>query len=176
MENQTTSSKSIMINNGLILGLISILISVTVYALGKTYDQHWSVGVISFLIMVAIIVMGIKKFKASNGGYLSLGEAIKIGLGIALISGIISVAYTYVFTSFIEPDFFINLAQVQEQKWIDQGLTDEQIEGAKVMMDKMSNPMMTAGFTVIGSLFFGFIISLISGAVMKEKNEEVTSI
>jgi len=165
-----------MINNGLILGLISILISVTVYALGKTYDQHWSVGVISFLIMVAIIVMGIKKFKASNGGYLSLGEAIKIGLGIALISGIISVAYTYVFTSFIEPDFFINLAQVQEQKWIDQGLTDEQIEGAKVMMDKMSNPMMTAGFTVIGSLFFGFIISLISGAVMKEKNEEVTSI
>lgn len=172
MENQTTSSKSIMINHGLLLGIISILISVTVYALGKTYDQHWSVGVISFLIMVAVIVIGVKKFKASNGGYLSLGEGIKIGLGIALISGIISVAYTYVFTSFIEPDFFINLAQVQEQKWIDQGLTDEQIEGAKVMMDKMSNPMMTAGFTVIGSVFFGFIISLITGAVMKESKEE----
>ena len=172
MENQTTSAKSIMINNGLILGLISILISVTVYATGYTYDQHWSVGVISFLIMVAIIVMGIKKFKASNEGFLSIGEAIKMGLGIALISGIISVAYTYVFTSFIEPDFFINLAQVQEQKWIDQGLTDEQIEGAKVMMDKMSNPMMTAGFTVIGSLFFGFIISLITGAVMKESKED----
>lgn len=176
MENQTSSSKSIMINHGLILGLISILISVTVYALGKTYDQHWSVGVISFLIMVAVIVMGIKKFKASNGGYLSLGEAIKIGLGIALISGIISVVYTFIFTTYIEPDFFINLVQVQEQKWIDAGLTDEQIEMQTEMMKKMSGPMVTAGFTVIGSLFFGFIISLISGAAMKEKNEDITSI
>ncbi|MFK5878671.1 MAG: DUF4199 domain-containing protein [Flavobacteriaceae bacterium] len=176
MENQTTSSKSIMINYGLILGLISILISVTVYATGHTYDQHWSVGVVSFLIMVAVIVMGIKKFKESNGGFLKLGEAIKIGMGIALISGIVSVVYTFIFTSYIEPDFFTNLIQVQEQKWIDAGMADDQIENAKVMMEKMSGFSMTAGFAVIGSVFFGFIISLISGLIMKESDEEITSI
>jgi len=176
MENQTTSAKSIMINYGLVLGLISILTSVTVYAMGHTYDQHWSIGVVSFLIMIAVIVMGIKKFKESNNGYLKLGEALKIGLGIALISGIISVLYTYVFTTFIEPDFFKNLVQIQEQKWMAAGMSDEQIENSKIMMSKMSNPMMTAGFSVIGSVFFGFIISLISGAIMKKSNEEITSI
>jgi len=176
MENQTTSAKSIMINYGLILGVISILTSVTVYATGHTYDQHWSIGVVSFLIMIAVIVMGIKKFKDSNGGFLKFGEAIKIGLGIALISGIIAVLYTYVFTTIIEPDFFKNLALIQEQKWIDAGMSDEQIETSKVMMSKMSNPMMTAGFSVLGSVFFGFIISLISGAIMKNTNEEITSI
>ena len=175
MENQTTSSKSIMINNGLILGLISILISVSVYAVGDVYDQHWSISLISFLIMVAVLVMGIKKFKASNGGFLTIGGAIKIGLGIALISGIISVLYTFVFTSYIEPDFFMNMAQVQEQKLIDAGLTDEQIEMQLEMMGKMSGTTMTSAMILIFSLFFGFIISLISGAIMKEKNEEVTS-
>ena len=172
MENQTTSSKSIMINHGVILGVISILISVIVYALGKTYDQHWSVGVIGILAMITIIAMGIKKVKAGNGGFLTLGEGIKTGLGIALISGIIALVYNYIFMAMIEPEYFTTLAQIQEQKWIDQGLTDEQIEGAKVMMEKMSGPGMSSAIAIAFSLFLGFIISLITGAIMKEAKEE----
>ncbi len=172
MENQKVSAKNIMINYGAILGIISILISVSVYAMGKTYDQHWSIGVISFIVMVAILTMGIKKVKELNDGFLSLGEALKTGLGIALISGLISVAYTYVFTTIIEPDYFITLAEVQEQKWIDAGMTDEQIEMQLGIMEKTSGPVITSAFVIIGSLFFGFIISLIAGLIMKETKEE----
>ncbi len=50
--------------------------------------------------------MGLKTFKASNNGLLSLGESLKIGLGISLYGAIIYVIYFFVFTNFIEPDFF----------------------------------------------------------------------
>ena len=176
MENQKVSTKQIMINYGAMLGLISVLISVTVYAMGQSYDQHWSIGVIGFAVMIILIALGIKKVKTSNDGFLSLGEALKTGLGIALISGLISVVYTYLFTTIIEPDFFTNLAQIQEDKWIDAGMTDEAMESASAMMEKMSGPFITSAISIIASLFFGFIISLITGLIMKESNEEITSI
>ena len=176
MENQKVAAKQVMINYGGILGLTSILTSVSVYAMGKAYDPHWSVSVISFAIMIAIISFGIKKVKESNDGFLSLGEALKVGLGIALIAGIISVVYTYIFTTVIEPDYFTTMAEVQEQKWIDADMSEEQMETASAMMEKMSGPMITSAISIIASLFFGFIISLIAGLIMKQSNEEITSI
>ncbi|MBV1888496.1 MAG: DUF4199 domain-containing protein [Urechidicola sp.] len=172
MENQKLSTKSIMLNQGLMQGIASILLAVIVYAMGMSYDQPWYISLLGFVIMIVFISMGLKKFKDSNDGYLKLGEAIKIGLGISLIAAIIYVIYFNVFVSFIEPDFYTNLLEVQEQKWIDQGLTDEQIEGATAMTQKMSNPTMTSGITLAASLFFGFIISLIAGLVMKNTKEE----
>ena len=176
MENQTTSSKSVMLSHGLMQGIASILLSVIIYAMGQSYEQPTWVSIVSIIITIVFIMMGLKKFKASNDGYLKLGEAIKIGLGIALIAALIYVAYFILFVNVIEPDFYTNMGAVQEQKWIDQGLTDEQIEGAKAMMAKMSNPMMTSGIVLITSLFFGFIISLIAGLIMKNTKEEITSI
>ena len=57
MENQEMSPKQIMLNYGLLLGFASILINVVLYAAGKTYDQHWSVGVISTLITVSVLIL-----------------------------------------------------------------------------------------------------------------------
>merc|ERR1711916_54700 len=164
-ENQQTSAKQVMLNYGLILGFAGILINVAVFAMGKTYDPHWSVMVIGILVTIAVIVMGIKKVKESNNGLLSLGDALKTGLGIALIAGIISVIYTFIFTNYIEPEYFERMAEVQQQKMSEQypNMSDEQIENAMEMTKKMSGIGMTAEVSLIGSLFIGFIISLIAG-------------
>ena len=82
MEDQKSSTKQIMLNYGLMLGFISILISVANYAVGNIYEQHWAVSVVSILITIAVIVLGIKKVKELNSGYLTLGEALKTGLGV----------------------------------------------------------------------------------------------
>lgn len=175
MENQTNSTKQIMLNYGLYSGIAAILISVVNYAIGNVYDPHWWVMAAGSIISIALIVLGIKKVKELNGGYLSLGEAIKTGLGIALIGGLISVIYTFIFTSFIEPDFYKNMAEVSNQKLLEKypNFSDEQLESAQAMASKISNPTMTAAFGLMGSLFFGFIVSLISGAIMKKKNPEL---
>ena len=174
MENQQKSTKQIMLNFGLYSGIAGIIISVINYAIGNIYEPHWWVIVVSVIVSIALIVLGIKSVKELNGGYLTLGEAIKTGLGIALIGGIISVLYTLIFTSFIEPDFYVRMAEVSHQKILDQypNFTDEQLEAAEAMASKFSNPTMTAAFGLMGSLFFGLIVSLIAGAIMKNKNPE----
>ena len=174
MENQQTSAKQVMLNYGLILGFAGILINVAVFAMGKTYDPHWSVMVIGILVTIAVIVMGIKKVTESKNGFLSLGDALKTGLGIALIAGVISVIYTFIFTNYIEPEYFERMAEVQQQKMLEQypNMSDEQIENAMEMTKKMSGIGMTAAVSLIGSLFIGFIISLIAGLIMKKSEEE----
>ncbi len=178
MKDQEMSPKQIMLNYGLILGFASILINVVLYAAGKTYDQHWSVGVVSIIITVAVIILGIKKIKELNNGFLSLSEALKTGLGIALISGLIAVVYTLIFTNFIEPEFFARMMEVQQQKMLEAypNFTDEQLEASMEMAKKMSGPVMTSAIAIIGSLFLGFIIALIGGLIMKKSDEEITSI
>ena len=173
MENQKSSATQTMLNYGLILGIVSILMSVGIYAMGMIYEQGMMVMLISFVIMAVIIFLGLKNFKAGNGS-LTLGEAIKIGLGIALVSAVISIIYNQIFINFIEPDFMENMMKVGEQKMLEQNpnMTDEQLEVAKGMQEKMSSPLIGIAFGIIGSLFFGFIISLIEGLILKTPSVE----
>ncbi|RXP57600.1 DUF4199 domain-containing protein [Lutibacter sp. HS1-25] len=174
MENQQSSSKQVMLNYGLILGIISVLITVANYAFGNVYEPHWGVSVASGIGTVAVIVLGLKAIKTNNGGFLSLGESLKTGLGIALISGLVFLIYFYVFVNFIEADYFTNMASYQEAKMIEMypNMSDEDLENAIEMSKKFSGFGMTSAIILIMSLFFGFVVSLIAGLIMK-KTEEV---
>lgn len=171
MENQA-NSKSFIINNGVILGVLGILISVTLYAMGMHLDPHWSIGILQFILMIAIIVLGISQFKKANGGFLSWGQGVKIGVGIAILSALISVIYNYIFITFVEPDFMAQVMEVQNQKLLDQGRSQEQIEAANAMTEKFKSPLFASAFGIIGSAIGGFIISAIAAAIMKKSEEE----
>ncbi|WP_297804290.1 DUF4199 domain-containing protein [uncultured Polaribacter sp.] len=171
MENQV-SSKSIIINQGLYLGIVSILINLVVYALGNHLQPHWSVSVIFFVVLTGFIVMGMKQFKSSNGGFMSWGEAVKIGVGLTMISAVIVTIYNQIFMNFIEPDLMQQMSALQEQQWIDAGLSSDQIENSKKMMEKFQGPVISSAVGLVASAFFGFIVSAIAGAVMKESAEE----
>ena len=176
MEDQAqVSRKSIMLNYGLILGFVSIITALVNYVFGSIYEPHWSLMVASLAITTIIIVLGLKKVKEMNSGFLSVGEAIKIGLGISLISALIYVVYLLIFYNFIEPDFFKNMTQVQEQVILENypNLTDEQLEAAKKNAAMFANTGVNLTVTIIVSLFFGLIISLISGLVMKKSKEDI---
>ncbi len=174
MEDQKSSTKQIMLNSGLMLGFISILISVANFAIGDIYKPHWAVSVVSIIATIAVIVLGIKKVKELNNGYLTLGEAIKTGLGIALVSGLLFLIYFFVFTNFLEPEFYVRSLEVKEQAVLEMypNLTDEQLEGAMAMQKKLNGPLFTSAILLIVSLFFGFIVALIGDLVMKKVEDE----
>jgi Co/Zn/Cd efflux system component len=171
MENKPNQSKNIMLTYGLYLGVASILISVVYYVLGMAYENDWKKSVISIAVSGLILFLGIKKFKESNEGFLTVGQAIKTGLGISLVAGIISVIYTIIFMMFIEPEFVNNLVEVTRQKTYEDNpeLTEEQVDGAMEIVKKMSSPGMMSAFILLASLFFGFVISLISGLILKKE-------
>lgn len=174
MENQA-SAKNTMLTYGLYLGITSIIISVLNYSFGNIYKPHWSVNVLTYLVMIGFIVLGLKAFKEANNGFLKLGQAIKIGLGIALISGIISIIYFLVFSKFIEPDFITNLREFQEQVMLekfpdmDEAIIEKQIE----MSNKFMSPGIMSAFVLAGSLIMGLIFSLIAGLIMKKDEDQL---
>lgn len=169
METQAASVKKIALSYGGMLGLITILLSVIVYVMDLTYEQPWWQGVIGFLAMIVCIILGIKTFKKDNAGFLSLGEALKVGLAIALITGIIGVMFNLIFMNVIEPDFATNMLAATEDKLLTENpnMTQEQIDMTMGITETMMNPAIISAMSLIMTLFFGFIIALITGLVMK---------
>ena len=162
MESQQKPTNKIMLNYGVILGIVLILINVIIYAMGMIYDQDWKTGSIGIIAMIAVIFTGIKKFREFNDGFLSIGNALKTGLGIAIIGAIVSLVYTLIFMNFIEPEFIANTMAGAEQKMIEQNpnLTDEQIEQGLAFTEKLLSPGIMIAMALIWTLFLAFIISL----------------
>ncbi|TVZ55371.1 uncharacterized protein DUF4199 [Lutibacter sp. Hel_I_33_5] len=171
MENQA-STKNIIINYGLILGVIGLLPSLIKYAMGGNYLENDSIsGILSVIVSIIFIVLAYKKFKTNNNGFMTWGQGVKIGMGIIFISMIITILYLLLFTNFIEPDFKAQVIEASEQKWIDAGYSDDQIEMSKEMTNKYFNLSMFGGIAIM-SLFFGFVVSAITSAIMKKNEEE----
>ncbi len=174
METQTASVKKIALPYGLLLALTTIVISVIVYVLGMTYDQPWWQSLLNFLAMIGFIVYGIKAYKNDNENYLALRDALKTGLAIALVAGLIGSIFSWLFVTVIEPEFAVNMLEATRVKMINDNpnMTQEQMDMALGMTEKMMSPGILVAFSVIASLFMGFIISLISGLIMKNNRPE----
>lgn len=170
MENQV-NSKSIILNNGLYYGLVSVILSLIMYALGMHLEQNITQMLLGFAIMIAFIVLASKKFKTDNGGFMSWGQGVKIGMGVILIGIIISAIYTYVFTSFIEPEFKNQVIEKSIIQWQDAGMSSDQIDMSKKMTEDYFYLSLFGGMA-IGGLFLGFIFSAIIAAIMKKSEEE----
>ena len=167
--------KKIIVNNGAALGVISILFSVISYVMGNQFQPHWSVQTIGFLTFIYFIISGVNTYKKENEGYLKLGEALKIGLGISLISAIIGGLYFVIFTQFIETNYFVEYTEWQRDVVLESrpNATEAEIKQIDLGME-MQKPFMNTGvFTAVQlmiGLFLGFIISLIGGLFMKKEN------
>ena len=174
MENQTNTTKQIALTYGLILGFASIAFSVVMYAMGKHLEGGSLNTIISLAITIGAIVFGLKAYKSANEGFLSLSQALKTGIGIALIAAIISLMYTFIFMNYIEPNFMDQVLELQQQKMLENNpnLTDEQIEAAIDISKKYSGFYIIAAAGLIWSLFLGFVISLIAGLIMKKVPEQ----
>ncbi|MCL7754325.1 DUF4199 domain-containing protein [Polaribacter sp. Z022] len=171
MENQA-SSKSIILNYGLYLGVISTIIHLVLFASGSLIELQWVQSLGGFIAMTALIILGIKKYKEGNGGFISWGQGVKIGMGITMISAIIAIVYTLIFMNFIDPTFQQQAMEVQQQAWLDAGMSEEQIEGATEMAAKFQSPGILSAMILAMSAFLGFVISAIVAAIMKKSEEE----
>ena len=172
MENQKPSTGKIALNYGLILGLASVTLAVILYVTNNLLDQNWVTGVISFLIMIGVIVYALRTFKTANGGFMSLSQALKVGLGVAVIGSLIGALYNLIFMTFIEPGFIDLIIDKQRETMMENqpNMSAEQIDQSMEMVRKFAGPWISSAFQILGGLFFGFIISLIAGLIMKKEN------
>ncbi len=173
MENEKPTAKKTILNYGVLLGIASVLFSLIVYLTGIYKKPPIIVGIIGFVIMVASITLGIRNFKSRNNGFLTLSDALKVGIGIALIGGIISGIWNITLTTVIEPEYTAQVMEFQKQKMLDEtpDMTEEQVDQVYAMTEKLQKPPIAFALGLVGSLFFGFIISLIAGLILQKKEE-----
>jgi len=173
MENQTSVNK-IMLTYGFYIGILSIIVNLLNYSFGNLFKPHWSVGTASAIIFIGLMVYGIREFKLNNNGLLGLGQAIKIGLGIALVAAVVGIVYQMLLMYVIEPDYMTNIAAFQEQTMYEKfpDMPEEQLERALEMSKKFSGPGMIIAMSLAMSLLFGLVVSLIAGLIMKKEETQ----
>jgi len=171
MENQA-NSKSVILNYGLYLGIISIFISLIKYATGNLYVTEFYSGIAGIILLIVFVILSIKKFKKDNGGFLTFGQGVKIGIGVSMIATIIVIIYYVLLSTVIEPDFVTNTIEAQKTMFADSfGMTEGQIEEATKNSEDNFFLSMFGGI-LIWNLFLGGVTSLIAAATMKKSEEE----
>lgn len=168
------SNTSYMIKFGGILGGISVIFALMLFTLDMHYGQEPLVNYVNYAISIGVIVLGIYTFRKDNEGFLSLSQAIKLGLGISLISAIIALVYTGLLMNVIEPTYMETVSELTKIKIIDENpeMTQEQLNAALDMMEKFQGFGVIAAFILIFSLFFGFLTSLVAGLILKKARPE----
>jgi predicted ABC-type sugar transport system permease subunit len=133
-----------------------------------TYDQSSVIQAIQILIPASAAVIAITTFKKDNNGLLALKQAIKLGVGVFLVAGIIGLAYFTLFINFIEPDFISNTAALQADalREAQPTLDEDIIEMQQTNTEKffyISYPVI-----LIINVFLGLIVGLLTGLFTKK--------
>lgn len=141
----------------LIIGFIIFSLHLILGIDNLSSSTNTIIGYISIFLSLSFIYLGLKHYRDQiNNGKLSLGKAIIIGILISLLAGLGIAIADFIYTAFINPDFFINY----EKELIKQGKSDEIIK----MTSTSAALFMLALTTVIG-----FIITLISSLILQRK-------
>lgn len=168
---EKTTTKSLIITYGLLLGVLSVLSAVVKYVIsGNATDKSVLESIIGIVMTIALIVIPINIHKKNNQGFLTLSDSFKIGLGVSAIAGIIGVIYFVIFANYIQPEFAENLLNSEVKKSMESNpnLSAADMQKGMAMAKSFMMPMFYT-MIIVANLFFGFLISLIAGLVLRKQ-------
>ena len=174
MNNNASSMKSTIITYGIILGSISVVFQLMLFFLDMHYKNDSTAGIVSLIIMIGVLLYSFISHKKINGGYILLSEALKIGLGVSLVSALIAIIYTQILINFLDPETMQKSLDLTMDTMRSENpeMPQEALNTVRSIQEKMSSPLIFSAVQIIFSLFFGFIISLISGLIVKKSRPE----
>jgi len=155
---------------GILLAAAVIVFSLILFLIDVD-KQSW-INYFSYVIMIGAIFYAQKTFRDKIlNGFISYGKAFMVGLLTAAFSSIFIAVWTYVFISYINPGMVEEIIQMAEQKMMEQGMTDLQIDQATKMTSFMYSPLWMTFMAVFGNIFAGAIISLITAIFVKKEDQ-----
>lgn len=168
---EKASVKQVSIKWGLILGVISIaLFLITIFGgLVGNKVMQW----LTYIPMIIIIVLAHKEYKNEGDGFMSYGQGLGIGTLTVFIGSLLSTIFFYIYVKFVDAGFIETIKDQQIVELEKGGMSDEQIEQAMSISESFMTPEMMSVFAILGSVFFGFILSLIISAFTKNSNPEL---
>lgn len=151
---------------GVIISGVGILFTIILYLMDM--DTSVLAQVLAYLVLIGGILVGILDYRDNvNEGVIQYSRGVGLGTLIAVVAAFILGLFSIVYMEFINPEMMEQVILIQEEKFIEQGMTDEQIEDAISYMRKFSNPLFAIPFTVIWYGIVGAVISAIAGFFIK---------
>jgi Protein of unknown function (DUF4199) len=158
------------LKHGLIVGLVIIIYSVLLYVFDLNLIQ--ALGYVVYVIFIAGFFLGTKAFRDNNlNGNISYGRAFGYSIVILLIGSIIYSIYSYFLVAVIDPDLIDKMLALGEEKMLQQGMSDDQIEMAQSMQKKFMSPGIMSVIGFFGLMFIGTILALITSAIVKKDGD-----
>jgi hypothetical protein len=151
--------------------LLGILVSAWTYIMGITgwykspvlMNLFWVV----ILIQIGVLVWGLRLTAVEGRSY--WGQ-VKAGTLISLIGGVMIFCGSYLFTSVVFPNYFVEIRALGEEMLKAKGMSDIQIKAALDAQAPMQTSFMQALFGFIGTVLTGPIVSLVLGLFLKKKD------
>lgn len=158
---------------GAYLGLGLIVISFTVYFLGLEEQKSIIPSLLNNFLIIGAITYSIIMYRDNfNNGLVSYSVSLKIGTSVVFFASVILAFYTYIFVTFINPEYLENIIKIAEQEILnsDPEISDEDLDLALSMTQKMLQPQWMATLSVLGGTFMGFFYSLIISFFVKKQD------
>ena len=164
------SVRDFILHYGNILGLVSIVFALMIFFLDLHYAQENSVSLANYGISVSVLIIALLDYRKTTGGTLTMGDSIKMGMGIFLISAFYISIYTIILINFLDPETLSKSLEVTEMKILEQNpeISEEQLDQILSFQEKFSTPFVIITVLIIFSLISGFFSSLILGLIFKK--------
>ena len=161
---------SVALKYGFIAALVGVVYTLIIMV-ADLGDNRWLSG-LSYLILIAGIVLAMKQFKELNHGFMSYGQGLGIGTLVSAIFGLLSGIFVWLYTSFVDTEYMGRMMDKQREAMLEQGLSDEQVDAGMAMAENFQGPLTLILGGLLGAVVIGFILSLIISAIMKNNRPE----
>ncbi len=169
MENKKQLN-SIILNFSALYAIVAILFFAFT---PKTAEPNTTTSILSFLglmLFISIPIVAVRTY-VKQGGEISLGKSIKIGLLIGLLGGIVTAIYSALYYAYINPQAIDQALEISRSILEKQGsYNEEMIEKQMEITRKFFIPFSLFGQIFVG-LLYGLIGGLIAGFFFKPKNQ-----
>ncbi|AHM62545.1 hypothetical protein D770_21480 [Flammeovirgaceae bacterium 311] len=156
---------------GLITGAVLVIFSLLMYLLGEA-NNAWLSGLTTLFSLIIGIALTHRAFKEENEGFMTYGQGLGLGSVLGLIAGLLVGIFSFIYVSFVDPNVMQERLDETRYQYEEMGMADSQIDQSMAMMEMIFTPGMTFIFSIIGLLFYAFVLSLIISAFTKNNHPE----
>lgn len=156
---------------GLITGAVLILYSLISFLIESPALQSAASWVSFFSLLIGIILTH-RAFKEENAGFMTYGQGLGLGSVLGLVAGLLSGIFSFIYLSFVDNTVIQRQMDEARLQLEERGMPDDQIDQAMQVSEMIATPGMLFIFSILGTLFFAFILSLIISAFTKNNNPE----
>ena len=158
MEKKNPSVLVNALNWGVIIGLVSIVYSVILYMLNKTFSQ--ALGYAGIIIIIAGLAVAMKSYRDKVlDGILPFGKAFGFGMLIVVVAALLGAIFTYLLYAVIDTGLSEKMMEFTTEKMLKRGVPEARLDMVLDRAAKFQKPIPMAIAGLITSVLSEVVLS-----------------